>query len=68
MYGVEGADPPQIDEHPVALAIIILSPNNWVASLMYAVSPQPAQAPENSISGVLNWLSLTVLPGVKSPL
>ena len=28
VYGVEGADPPQIDEHPVALAIIILSPYN----------------------------------------
>ena len=28
VYGVAGTDPPQIDEHPVALAIIILSPNN----------------------------------------
>ena len=26
VYGVEGADPPQMDEQPVALAIIILSP------------------------------------------
>ena len=68
VYGVEGAEPPHIDEHPVALAIIILSPNNWVANLIYGVSPQPAHAPENSISGCLNWLSLTVLPAVKCSL
>ena len=28
VYGVDGADPPHIEEHPVAFAIIILSPNN----------------------------------------
>ncbi|MPN39418.1 hypothetical protein SDC9_186946 [bioreactor metagenome] len=28
VYGVDGADPPQIEEQPVAFAIIILSPNN----------------------------------------
>jgi len=28
VYGVVGADPPHIDEHPVAFAIIILSPYN----------------------------------------
>ena len=28
VYGVAGADPLYIEEHPVALAIIILSPNN----------------------------------------
>ena len=27
-YGVAGADPPQIEEHPVAFAMYILSPNN----------------------------------------
>ena len=28
-----GAEPPQMEEQPVALAIYILSPNSWVASL-----------------------------------
>ena len=28
VYGVAGADPPQIEEHPVAFAMYILSPNN----------------------------------------
>ena len=36
------------------------SPIIWVTSLMYGVSPQPAQAPENSNSGRLNWLPLMV--------
>ena len=45
----------------MALAIIMRSPNSWVTSLMYGVSPQPAQAPENSNSGWRNWLPLTVL-------
>ena len=68
VYGVDGADPPHIEEHPVAFAIIILSPNNWVTNLMYGVSPHPAQAPENSISGCLNWLPLTVVGAIISPL
>lgn len=33
VYGLEGKDPPQIVEHPVALAIIILSPKSWVSIL-----------------------------------
>ena len=28
VYGDDGYEPPQIEEHPVALAIIILSPNS----------------------------------------
>ncbi len=28
--GTDGAEPPQIEEQPVAFAIIIRSPNNWV--------------------------------------
>ena len=60
VYGVDGAEPPQIDEHPVALATIILSPNNWVISLAYGVSPHPAHEPENSSKGLSNWLPLTV--------
>ena len=44
----------------MALATIIRSPNIWVTSLMYGVSPQPAQAPENSNSGRFSWLPLTV--------
>ena len=44
-----------MEEHPVAFAIIIWSPNSWVMFLMYGVSPQPAQAPENSNSGWENW-------------
>ena len=47
---------PQIDEQPVllpfeqpvAFAMYILSPNSCVTSFAYGVSPQPAQAPENS--------------------
>ena len=54
-YGVVGRLAPKIDEHPVALATIIRSPNSWVTSLMYGVSPQPAQAPENSNSGCNAW-------------
>ena len=38
----------------MALAISARSPNNCVRSLMYGVSPQPAQAPENSNSGSSN--------------
>src|SRR6266699_6174661 len=41
-----------MDEQPVALATSIRSPNNCVASLIYGVSPQPEQAPENSNNGV----------------
>ena len=33
---------------------------------MYAVSPHPAHAPENSINGCLNWLPLTVFAGITS--
>ena len=36
------------------------SPNSWVTSLIYGVSPQPAQAPENSNRGFSNWLPFTV--------
>ena len=39
------------EEHPVALATTMRSPNSWVNSLTYGVSPQPAQAPENSNKG-----------------
>ena len=34
---------------------------------MYAVSPHPAQAPENSINGCLNWEPLTVFGFIISP-
>ena len=33
----------------MALATSSRSPNSWLISLRYGVSPQPAQAPENSI-------------------
>src|ERR1017187_9088530 len=36
------------------------SPNNWESTLRYGVSPQPAQAPENSNSGCRNWVPRTV--------
>ena len=55
-----GADPPHIEEQPVAFATSMRSPNSWVTSLMYGVSPQPEQAPENSIRGWENWLPFTV--------
>ena len=42
------------EEHPVALATISRSPNNWVINFTYGVSPQPEQAPENSNNGVAN--------------
>ena len=35
------------------------SPKSWVSSLTYGVSPQPAQAPENSKSGCRNCEPLT---------
>src|SRR6185369_699278 len=37
------------------------SPNSWLTSRRYGVSPQPPQAPENSNSGSRTWLPLTVL-------
>jgi hypothetical protein len=37
-----------MDEQPVALATNMESPNNLDTSVTYGVSPQPAQAPENS--------------------
>ena len=40
--------------HPVALATTIRSPNNWLSSFTYGVSPQPAQAPEKANSGSRN--------------
>src|ERR1022692_824509 len=49
-----------MDEQPVALAIMARSPNNWESTLRYGVSPQPAQAPENSNSGCRNWVPRTV--------
>src|SRR6266542_6974033 len=50
-----------MEEQPVALATTVRSPNNCVISLMYGVSPQPEQAPENSNSGWRSWESLTRL-------
>ena len=47
-------------EQPVALAIMARSPNNWLISFRYGVSPQPAQAPENSNSGSRSWTFLTL--------
>ena len=58
VYGVDGEELPQIEEHPVAFAMYILSPNSCVISFAYGVSPQPAHAPENSSSGCLELGSL----------
>ena len=55
-------------EQPVALAMIMRSPKSWVMSLTYGVSPQPAQAPENSSSGCWNWLPLRLSRLSRSPL
>src|SRR5271166_1688981 len=49
-----------MEEQPVALATSRRSPNSCVTSLMYGVSPQPAQAPENSKSGSSNCEFLMV--------
>ena len=54
-----GAEAPQMEEQPVAFAIIMRSPNSWVITLIYGVSPQPEHAPENSKYGIANWLPLT---------
>ncbi len=59
VYGTQGAAAPHAWEHPVAFARYIRSPKSWVSSFMYGVSPQPAQAPENSRSGCSNWLPFT---------
>src|SRR5512137_1432669 len=58
--GTDGAEPPQIEEHPVALAIIIRSPNSCVMVFKYGVSPHPEHAPENSRSGCWNCEPFTV--------
>ncbi len=47
-------------EQPVAFAITIFSPNIWVASFIYGVSPQPAQAPLNSKYGFSNCIPFVV--------
>ena len=44
----------------MALATSSRSPNSWLISLRYWVSPQPAQAPENSNSGWRTWEPLIV--------
>src|SRR5215472_11935085 len=48
-----------MEEHPVALPIIMRSPKSCVASFRYGVSPQPEHAPENSNSGCSNCTSFT---------
>src|SRR6476620_475039 len=60
VHGVVGRLPPKMEEQPVALATIILSPNNWVNNFRYGVSPHPEQAPENSNKGWKNCEPLTV--------
>ncbi len=49
-----------MEEHPVALAIISRSPNNCESNFRYGVSPQPAQASENSNNGCRNCVPRTV--------
>src|SRR5512138_334373 len=49
-----------MEEQPVAFATTALSPNNCETSLTYGVSPQPAQAPENSNNGRSNCEFLIV--------
>ena len=44
----------------MAFATTMRSPISWVTSLRYGVSPQPAQAPENSNSGWSSCEPLTV--------
>src|SRR6187397_1204335 len=60
LHGVVGRFPPKMEEQPVALATIILSPNNCVSNFKYGVSPQPLQAPENSNKGSSSCDPLTV--------
>ena len=50
-----------MEEQPVAFAMYIRSPYSWVASLAYGVSPQPAQAPENSKYGFLYCTPMVLL-------
>ena len=50
-----------MEEQPVALATISRSPNNWEINFTYGVSPQPAQAPENSNNGCANCEFFTLL-------
>src|SRR5680860_562593 len=49
-----------MDEHPVAFATVSRSPYNCDNNLRYGVSPHPAHAPENSISGSSICEPLTV--------
>src|ERR1022692_4650783 len=49
-----------MEEQPVALATIILSPYSCDNNFTYGVSPQPEQAPENSNSGCNNCVPFTV--------
>jgi hypothetical protein len=68
VYGFDGKEPPHIVEQPVALAITMRSPNSWVSSLKYGVSPQPLHALENSMRGVWNWDPRTVVLSTIDPL
>ncbi len=60
VYAMEGELALHMDEQPVAFAIIIRSPNSWVISLTYGVSPHPGQAPLYSSNGCMNWLPFSV--------
>ena len=60
-YGEVAAGLPQMEEQPVALEMNMRSPQTCVTRRAYAVSAQPAQEPENSSSGCLNWLPLRFL-------
>src|SRR5512147_2307369 len=49
-----------MEEQPVAFATTARSPNNCETNFTYGVSPQPAQAPENSNNGRSNCEFLIV--------
>src|SRR3989304_6491096 len=49
-----------MEEQPVALAMMARSPYSWEINLRYGVSPQPAQAPENSNNGCKSCEFFTV--------
>ena len=62
-YGQEAKQIATAEEHPAALMILIRSPKSCVRSFMYAPSPQPPHAPENSKRGRSSWLPFMLETG-----
>mmetsp|Transcript_31414 Transcript_31414/g.98499 ORF Transcript_31414/g.98499 Transcript_31414/m.98499 type:complete len:249 (+) Transcript_31414:2577-3323(+) len=65
LKGLRPYEPPQTEEQPLLLAMTMRSPNICVRSFTYGVSPQPEQAPLNSIRGSWNCEPFTLILSIR---